>query len=434
MALFRGIRELMLLKEIDGIATVELWHALMDLGLSGPHSLKRLKIKLLERRITLSDVESLLIKIPPSTLTGLNVQLYYMIMCFVHLHRDGSQERAYLCYLSAVKDDSLSISVLDHAFTLHLLGKYTESIDLVDNAVSNMDLLQDPVNQRSMHHLFALNFFYLGLGRRTLSHCVSFEPFRCVKGKLVSRSPWIDNAIFGVYVLVLILRNQLSEAKQLLMEGMNDEHFIPNSIIEYCSTELGWKLCLETTNCNYLELADCHVDIFSYYRGMILMRHQKDFEGAILMFLRCNFYGSHPDHYRQLSVCFEAIGLYDRAKRYLKRAMIRFHSNVSWRRIGNPPIPKPCIAHHEACANYVLEHREKLESLERAIEELQCDRCGARNSSERCLYPCSGCLKVWYCSKRCQKIQWKKLHRERCDKKHIGFKQRLKAAKRSPFP
>merc|ERR1712062_517344 len=66
--------------------------------------------------------------------------------------------------------------------------------------------------------------------------------------------------------------------------------------------------------------------------------------------------------------------------------------------------------------------------------ERSCGACGAKWSSSKQLLPCSGCLKEWYCNRQCQKKGWKKSHGTECSKEYIEFKERLKEAKRSPFP
>ena len=42
----------------------------------------------------------------------------------------------------------------------------------------------------------------------------------------------------------------------------------------------------------------------------------------------------------------------------------------------------------------------------------QCKQCKCINSDK--LKLCSGCLLVWFCSKHCQKISWKKGHKYKC--------------------
>eukprot|EP01084_Bolivina_argentea_P063454 115863_1 len=44
-----------------------------------------------------------------------------------------------------------------------------------------------------------------------------------------------------------------------------------------------------------------------------------------------------------------------------------------------------------------------------------CDNCGESDA----LQMCSACQKVYYCSKKCQKIGWKKMHRHDCIAKYI---------------
>ena len=39
-----------------------------------------------------------------------------------------------------------------------------------------------------------------------------------------------------------------------------------------------------------------------------------------------------------------------------------------------------------------------------------------KNKTSKVLKACSGCMKVGYCSKKCQKIDWNKRHRFKCDR------------------
>lgn len=412
--------------QLDTRPTVAFWGVAMSLGMAGPHSLKQLKAKLKESRMTLTEIETIFKSLHSVEMFGLNEYFYNIIMCNVRLHRDGSQKRAYRYYRAALKaKDKGHIKgtnfVVQHALTLHSLGKYQKSIDLVRSTMDPVqtfkDSVQDSIDEQDRHRLLAINYFDLAEGKQCVSHCQSYAPFRMEKGELISGSPWIDNAIFGINVCVLIGLGQEAEAKQLLMRGMNNEHFIPNPIIAFCAAKFGWNYCRETLDRNYLDLAEVHVDIFCRFQAM-LWDAVGDVKEAILLLHRCTFFGAHAIHYHNLAKSYKTIGLYDRAKECFKRAIVRYGSNEK-----SPNVQAR-----------IKDSQKKEIELGKVIKKLHCEGCGAQYSSDHHLHPCSGCLEVWYCSKRCQKIQWKKIHRRRCNKTFCGFKKRLKVANQSPFP
>eukprot|EP01084_Bolivina_argentea_P038909 71925_1 len=76
--------------------------------------------------------------------------------------------------------------------------------------------------------------------------------------------------------------------------------------------------------------------------------------------------------------------------------------------------------------SFVLKHyfRKKV-MIKQQIQKMRCFNCNQRSK----LSSCTGCMKVMYCSKRCQKIHWKKIHRKMCGKSwsntFIAMKQNL---------
>ena len=65
----------------------------------------------------------------------------------------------------------------------------------------------------------------------------------------------------------------------------------------------------------------------------------------------------------------------------------------------------------------------KLQSERRRLRKLwsklRCNNCGSNkcnNETSKVLKACIGCMKVGYCSKKCQKIDWNKRHRFTCDR------------------
>ncbi|MCP4985358.1 MAG: zinc finger MYND domain-containing protein [Colwellia sp.] len=69
----------------------------------------------------------------------------------------------------------------------------------------------------------------------------------------------------------------------------------------------------------------------------------------------------------------------------------------------------------ETCSfpSLVQKHPKKRKIFKKRIAKLVCFNCG---SSGPGLRPCKGCLKTVYCSIKCQKIDWKYLHRMQCDR------------------
>ena len=57
--------------------------------------------------------------------------------------------------------------------------------------------------------------------------------------------------------------------------------------------------------------------------------------------------------------------------------------------------------------------------IRKAWNKMGCANCGAnlsRSITKNRLKACCGCMKVGYCNRKCQKIDWKKRHRFDCDK------------------
>eukprot|EP01084_Bolivina_argentea_P155380 270767_1 len=76
---------------------------------------------------------------------------------------------------------------------------------------------------------------------------------------------------------------------------------------------------------------------------------------------------------------------------------------------------KICYVHDgkHISPSFVLKgYVKKKELIKKQMQKMVCFNCKLRTK----LRSCSGCMKVMYCSKRCQKIHWKCIHCETCDK------------------
>lgn len=259
--------------------------------------------------------------------------------------------------------------------------------------------------------LQTINNFFLEKYKSISPHFRYFSPFS--RSDEDSNSKWLDNALFGIRIFSLIEMGKVGKARMALNKGMKHKAFINNSIITFCAYRLNLQ---RLQNVQFLQKPDDQRDIFRLFEGMIAQFHDVDYRKAVCLYHECNFYSAHPIQYYRLYECYLAMGLYRRASKYLERAQQSARGQI-------PSIKKD-----------IESKRAVLDSL---MGHLQCANCGRRikneTSSKYRIWPCSGCLKVWYCSKRCQKIQWNEWHREHCSRSYMGIKGELKFSKQSPL-
>eukprot|EP01083_Nonionella_stella_P153917 495189_1 len=62
-------------------------------------------------------------------------------------------------------------------------------------------------------------------------------------------------------------------------------------------------------------------------------------------------------------------------------------------------------------------------TIDKILDSLKCDYCG-RNQAK--VKVCSGCGKVYFCGRKCQKQLWRKTHHRKCDKKWLDCMRYLK--------
>ena len=218
--------------------------------------------------------------------------------------------------------------------------------------------------------------------------------------------------LLGLYVFCLIQLGQTTEAIKAVSK-IQYGHYRNNSIISYCCHSLNLKMkAMEYENESYLF---DYADVFRLFQGMIHQYHRGDYQSAICVYHRGNYYGAHPIVFYRLYECYEAVrvGLYGKAFGCLTMAESRLDCEI-------PSINR----------NYT----EKQNALLDRLNKMCCDVCGVNSDWDTVLYACSGCLDVFYCSRRCQKIGWNLWdHRIECSKRFQGFSRRLKRAKQSPL-
>ena len=95
-----------------------------------------------------------------------------------------------------------------------------------------------------------------------------------------------------------------------------------------------------------------------------------------------------------LSDLFHALGLLKKAKKYMLR-LKAMKTESEWKKIMDTPSRN---------GRYLLD-------IDRQIDLLQCEVCGVKGSINN---GCSGCNRVFYCGKRCQKRDWMRGHRMEC--------------------
>lgn len=380
---------------------------LTAVGFANPFRVDQIRFKLSEFNMSLTEAETLLMKIKKSSLSAEHQHLYYRICSSLSLYLGGSLERLYH-YFELSKKTGFGYN----AGELYHFGYYRQSMAVLTESTNESVIEDDRVLEWSIANCFRREQY-----RETISFCSSFNPFRhCIA---MPRDPLICNTIFGIYTFSLLKLGQKSRV-QKAMRMAKDELFMYNAIISFCAHELGMQR-LKTLPYPHdtwsQNKARYHVDIHLYFRAMIFQYHLKDYQSAICLYHQCNFYGAHPIHLYRLYECYLAIGLYRRASRYLVKSMNRSRGEI-------PSIKR----------NWPGKHEE----IYLSTSALRCDQCGLECSKLCCTHrlrilPCSGCLKVWYCSKRCQKKAWNRSHRKHCSKAFVGFKQKLKFARQSPL-
>merc|ERR1712228_1020240 len=73
---------------------------------------------------------------------------------------------------------------------------------------------------------------------------------------------------------------------------------------------------------------------------------------------------------------------------------------------------------YKLCGNYILptfvnkEYGTKKKEIKNKLDVMKCVGCNRKGMALR---SCKGCMKVFYCSKKCQKYHWQSGHKMECD-------------------
>ena len=73
---------------------------------------------------------------------------------------------------------------------------------------------------------------------------------------------------------------------------------------------------------------------------------------------------------------------------------------------------------YKLCNGYILpsfvnkQYFKLRKKFKKKQSKLLCSYCKRKNKK---LKSCIGCMKVFYCNKKCQKLHWKMFHRNKCD-------------------
>ena len=145
-----------------------------------------------------------------------------------------------------------------------------------------------------------------------------------------------------------------------------------------------------------------------FFIGMVLQFKNRHPLSALFFYRRSLFDGLHPITFWRISECFSELGLFWRALKYLERAY----------KMSGGQIP-----------SIERKYEGKKRAVVMAVESTRCGVCGEMGGVDSPLFACSGCLGVFYCGRRCQKIGWNRGHRRECGGYSLGFKQGLKEMK-----
>ena len=352
--------------------------------------------------ITLAEVKVLLRKIQPSSLSGKRQGLYHKMRLSLCHYRFGMHAARSICH-------HVPREMMD-GWTLNRLGFYNKS-----NAVLHTREISQFTDSVEVQAYRMSNDFFLENYESIASNLRYYNPFNSNHSKPSSASKlrWSANLEFGLGIYSLIIEGKERKARKTLKKGMKHSGFINNSIIRFCAYRLDLH---RLQNVQFLQKPEKHQDNFLLFEGMISQYYDEDYRKAICLYHECNFYGAHPIQYYRLYECYLALGLCQRAMKYLERA----------RRSARGQIFS------------IKRNMKKNKSfLDTELRHLVSVNIGCQISGKTLykyqLYPCSGCLKVWYCSRRCQKIKWKQGHREQCSRQFMGFKGELKFSKQSPL-
>eukprot|EP01084_Bolivina_argentea_P159239 277358_1 len=368
---------------------------------------KYVKVHSLYKTIKLSEVK----RLPITTQAKYNLVKSMLLLVFYANHRALQYfERSMQLYSTlVVAGNPIHMNKAQEMY--YRLGKYTKSLKILTSMHAHAQKKHDTSRSFNVYLMMASNYFQL-------------EKYEQAKEYFLLLINGQDSSTYSIVEDLLMFceanLNNWDSAKKLYIARKSEPQFNtdPTKLYFFLRYNAVHKRMLEDRNWKLLFGhpfdSEYNQSFFTWYRYhffALTRQHVCDYKNAILIHYWSNYVCIHGITYFKLAECYLNLMLPILALKCLRKSF-----KIS------PEVPTISI-------NF---HRNKLR-LESITKKLKCDVCKAKYNEIK-LYPCAGCFKIYYCSKKCQKVGWsRKMHRNICDKKYVLFAEKLKGVKRNPM-